>query len=262
MLPADLASELAGLALPAWRYCELVGSTNDFALAWGEAGAADGSLVVADEQTAGRGRLDRRWFTPPGAALAFSLVLRPNPAELTCVARFSPLGALAVQQALAVNLNLPAEIKWPNDVLVGRRKVCGILAESTWQGETLTALVLGIGVNITPAAVPPADQLLFPAGCIETALGKPVPRGRCCVKFWKHCWNGGRRYAQTASWQPGRSGWPLKASGLQFQVDLQRHAAAFCWELTHRVTCACKRPTAANSMYRRAIYRCARFSVV
>jgi BirA family biotin operon repressor/biotin-[acetyl-CoA-carboxylase] ligase len=176
MLPADLASELAGLALPAWRYCESVGSTNDFALAWGEAGAADGSLVVADEQTAGRGRLDRRWFTPPGAALAFSLVLRPNPAELTCVARFSPLGALAVQQALAVNLNLPAEIKWPNDVLVGRRKVCGILAESTWQGETLTALVLGIGVNITPAAVPPADQLLFPAGCIETALGKPVPR--------------------------------------------------------------------------------------
>jgi BirA family biotin operon repressor/biotin-[acetyl-CoA-carboxylase] ligase len=176
MLPAPLHSILTGLPLGGLRYFDSIGSTNDEALAWARAGAPDFSLVVADTQTAGRGRIQRRWVTNPGAALAFSLVLWPAPQECQCLPRFSPLGAVAVRQALAVVFGLPAEIKWPNDVLLGRRKVAGVLAEMAWEGPTLPALVLGIGVNIAPSAVPPPAGLNFPATCVEIVLGQPVDR--------------------------------------------------------------------------------------
>src|SRR5664279_6508775 len=118
VLTAPLQSILTGLPLGGLRYFDSIGSTNDDALAWARAGAPDFSLVVADAQTAGRGRLLRRWITNPGSALAFSLVLRPSTQESECLPRFSPLGAVAVRQALADLFGLPAEIKWPNDVLL------------------------------------------------------------------------------------------------------------------------------------------------
>ena len=92
--------------------------------------------MIADQQTKGRGRLGRSWVTNPGAALAFSIILRPTAEEIDHLGLFSPLAGLAVCLALQ-NLHLPAEIKWPNDVLLARRKTCGILAESVWQGEQL-----------------------------------------------------------------------------------------------------------------------------
>jgi BirA family biotin operon repressor/biotin-[acetyl-CoA-carboxylase] ligase len=162
--------------LGGWRYFDSIGSTNDEALAWAVQGAPDFALVVADTQTAGRGRLQRRWVTHLGAALAFSLVLRPSPVECEYLARFSPLGAVAVRQVLVDRFGLAAEIKWPNDVLLGGLKTAGVLAETVWVVSTLQALVLGIGVNISPAAVPPAAELIFPATCIEAALGQSVDR--------------------------------------------------------------------------------------
>ena len=164
----SLRKTLSEIPLGGLRYFRQTGSTNDVALAWAAAGAPDLALVCAEEQTAGRGRGDRRWFTPPGAALAFSLVLRPRPGEQT-VPLFSALGALAVCTALEA-LGLQPEIKWPNDVLLNRRKVCGILAESVWTGERVDSIVLGIGVNIKAEAVPPPDQLNFPATYLEVEL--------------------------------------------------------------------------------------------
>ncbi len=172
---STIRARLADLPIPALRCFASTGSTNDEALAWAEAGAPDGALVVADEQTRGRGRLERRWITRPGAALAFSLVFRPGLDESPAAGLFSPLGALAVSEALS-ELGLPAQIKWPNDVLVGGRKVCGILAESVWQDQRLQAVVLGIGVNVSPASVPPAEQLNFPATSLEAELGREVDR--------------------------------------------------------------------------------------
>ena len=171
-----LQASLDGLPLGDWRYFDSLGSTNDAALKWADEGAPDFALVVADTQTAGRGRLQRRWVTNPGAGLAFSLVLRPSPGESEHLERFSPLGAIAVRQALADRFGLAAEIKWPNDVLLARRKVAGVLTETAWLAATLHALVLGIGVNIRPAALPPPDELIFPATCVETELGKEVVR--------------------------------------------------------------------------------------
>ena len=170
-----LLANLAGLPIPTVRWLETTGSTNDDAAAWAAAGAPDGALVAADRQDGGRGRLGRKWTTRAGAALAFSLVLRLNPGEAGRLSLFSPLGALAVADALE-ELGLSPAVKWPNDVLLGRRKVCGILAEAAWLGEEFQALVVGIGVNIAPSSVPPAEELLFPAACVEEFTGRAVDR--------------------------------------------------------------------------------------
>jgi BirA family transcriptional regulator, biotin operon repressor / biotin---[acetyl-CoA-carboxylase] ligase len=163
---------LSNIPLGGLRYLEQTSSTNDVALAWAAAGAPDLALVYAEEQTAGRGRGGHSWFTPPGAALAFSMVIRPLPAEKESTPLFSALGALAVCEVLAAQ-GLHPEIKWPNDVLLNRQKVCGVLAESVWTGEKVDSLVLGVGLNVKPAAVPPPEQLNFPATCLEAELPPP-----------------------------------------------------------------------------------------
>jgi BirA family biotin operon repressor/biotin-[acetyl-CoA-carboxylase] ligase len=171
----DLQKTLSGLPLGEIRYFDSIGSTNDEALAWAAQGARDLSIVIADEQTAGRGRLKRKWFTPKGTALAFSLILRPSTAESAHPAQTVGLGALALASA-CLKLGLHAQIKWPNDVLLDRKKTAGILVESVWTGDALDALVLGLGVNVLAASVPPADQVLFPATSLESELGYSIDR--------------------------------------------------------------------------------------
>lgn len=174
-LPPSLANALKNVPLAGVHFYTSVGSTNAEAAAAADAGAPDLSLFTADEQTAGRGRLDRRWVTNPGSALAFSLLLRPSAGESALAGFFSPWGAVALCEALEA-LDLDPGIKWPNDVLLNRRKVCGILPESSFQGGQLEYVVIGMGVNITPASVPPAETLRYPAACIEEALGRPADR--------------------------------------------------------------------------------------
>lgn len=171
-----LTACLQGIPLGGQRYFETVGSTNDIALAWANTGAPDLALVAADRQTSGRGRLGRQWVTRAGAALAFSLIIRPTAAEKTHPWAFSALGALAVQQALETSCGLNASIKWPNDILLDRRKVAGILVENSWLGAELEAVVVGIGINISPGAVPPPEEVLFPAASVEGSLGRSADR--------------------------------------------------------------------------------------
>lgn len=176
MSEKEVFEALRGLPLAAvWFYPE-TGSTNQDALDWAAQGAPDLALIVADHQTAGRGRLGRHWFTPPGAALAFSLILRPPAPQPEILPLYSPLGALAVAFALEQGYGLQPQIKWPNDVLLNNRKVCGVLAEALWQGDGLQAVVLGIGINVAPSSVPPDDQILFPATCVEEVTGKSIHR--------------------------------------------------------------------------------------
>src|SRR5512136_580176 len=98
-----LRKTLSNIPLGGLRYFEQTGSTNDMALAWAADGAPDLAMVYAEQQTAGRGRGSRRWFTPAGAALAFSLIIRPYPVEEQSIPLFSALGALAVCEALAAH---------------------------------------------------------------------------------------------------------------------------------------------------------------
>lgn len=173
----EVTRALAGLPVGEIHYFASIGSTNDYAAERVRRQPPDVSLVVADEQTAGRGRAGRRWFTPRGAALAISAILRPRPG-LEIPAAGNALGALAVCDALAAGFGLQAEIKWPNDVLLGGLKVAGVLPESFWLGERLQAVVLGIGVNVAAGSAPPPEQVSFPAGCVEAAAGGPVDRVR------------------------------------------------------------------------------------
>ena len=176
MQEEGLKSYLTGLLLGAWRYFDTTGSTNDVALTWAQTGAPDMALVVADSQSAGRGRFQRHWVTNPGAALAFSLVLRPTSVELQYLSHFAALGALAIWQTLAKEWDLAVQIKWPNDILLNQKKAAGILIENTWLGDQLQGLVMGVGLNISPQSVPPPDQLMYPATCLESVLGYAVNR--------------------------------------------------------------------------------------
>lgn len=166
----ELESVLANLNLGAIRFFDSIGSTNDEAMAWVKKGAGDLSLVVADEQTMGRGRLDRPWFTPPRTALAFSLILRPSYTEKPLLPRMVGLAALALADVLQT-LDLTPQIKWPNDILLNGRKLAGILIEATWFEEEVQTIVIGMGVNIAKAAVPTTDILGFPATSLENVLG-------------------------------------------------------------------------------------------
>ncbi|MBK9923760.1 MAG: biotin--[acetyl-CoA-carboxylase] ligase [Anaerolineales bacterium] len=166
----ELESVLSNLNLSAIHYFDSVGSTNDEALALARKGAKDLTLVVADEQTMGRGRLDRPWFTPPQTALAFSLVLRPTYAEKKLLSRTVGLAALALSDVLQT-LNLNSQIKWPNDVLLNGRKLAGILIEAVWFEDEVVSLVIGMGVNVSKGSVPATDILGFPAISLESLLG-------------------------------------------------------------------------------------------
>ena len=175
MNQSELRRVLSKLPLGGIRYFDSIGSTNNEALAWATSGARDLSVVIADEQTAGRGRLDRKWFTPKGTALAFSLILRPLSEEKPYLTRIVGLAALAVADSLRTR-GLVSQIKWPNDVLLNGRKVAGILVESVWSGEEVDCLVIGIGLNVLRGAVPSPELLLFPATSLEQSLGPAVER--------------------------------------------------------------------------------------
>lgn len=152
-------------------------STNLEAMKRAADGAPEGLVVVADEQTAGRGRLGRHWSSPKGAGLYFSVVLRPQ-----ANARTWPLitfaAAVAVHDALFRCCNLRTDIKWPNDIIVNGRKLCGILAETVESGAR-ASIVLGIGVNLTLTAFPP--ELSETATSIQSATGA-VPNAEIVLR--------------------------------------------------------------------------------
>lgn len=129
-------------------------------------GAAEGLCVVASEQTAGRGRLQRQWISPKGSGLYFSIVLRPR-IHQSSWPLITLAAALAVHDALLETYSLKTDIKWPNDILSNNRKLCGILAETvdTTQGR---ALVLGIGINLTSSALPPEVHEIATSVQLET----------------------------------------------------------------------------------------------
>ena len=126
---------------------------------------SEGALVVTDHQTAGRGRLGRSWEAPPGAALLFSLLLRPPPERQ--VPELSLVAGIAVADTLERELGLSIQLKWPNDVMLRRKKVAGCLAEARDE-----AVVLGIGVNVNQTR----EQLPEGAGSLRTLTGREWDR--------------------------------------------------------------------------------------
>jgi len=165
---------LVDLPLGLIRYFDRIDSTNLEASRLSSNGAPDLSLVVADEQTAGRGRAGRQWLSPPGMGLSFSLISRSiGQVQLISgqeIARFTALGAVAVCGVLQDKYGIDALIKWPNDVLIDENKVAGILAEAHWMDDRPETIVIGVGVNVSPGSVPPDNSISYPATCVEDHL--------------------------------------------------------------------------------------------
>ena len=124
-----------------------VDSTNRVALEWGAQKMAEGHAIFAEEQTAGRGRRGRRWVSPKGQGLYFSVFLKPD-LEIQEVSKVTLAAAVAVAEALKTQMGIPTEIRWPNDVLVKGRKICGILTEINAEADQIQFAVLGVGINV------------------------------------------------------------------------------------------------------------------
>jgi BirA family biotin operon repressor/biotin-[acetyl-CoA-carboxylase] ligase len=165
---------VGGLGQPLHCF-ETIGSTNDFAKELAVKGAPHGTLVVADEQTAGRGRGERRWLTSKGGGLALSLILRPDGSEGETIGGVGCLASLAVCEALQ-EIGIRGEIKWPNDVLIAGRKVAGVLVEVAWEGKELSWIVVGLGVNVRPDSIPPVGEIEYPATSVEAELEHELDR--------------------------------------------------------------------------------------
>ena len=143
-------------------------STNLEAARRASEGAREGLCVIAGEQTAGRGRLQRQWVSPKDAGLYFSVVLRPQ-FEQSAWTLLTLMAAVAVHDALKEACHLETDIKWPNDILANDKKLCGILAE-TVETPLGRAVVVGIGINLTKQSFPKELELV--ATSVETATGR------------------------------------------------------------------------------------------
>jgi BirA family biotin operon repressor/biotin-[acetyl-CoA-carboxylase] ligase len=186
--PPDLAAALAGAAdrlgpFARLQYFSDVSSTNDVALALAASGAPEGTSVLADLQREGRGRRGRTWLSPPGAGIYLTVVMRPgrDPAALSLV---TLAAGVAAARAVHAATGLGVELKWPNDLVIGRpwRKLGGVLCEAAGvAGEALDAVVVGIGINVQPAAYPP--DIAPRAASLEGELSRPVDRPLLVVEL-------------------------------------------------------------------------------
>ena len=152
-----------------------VDSTNDTARRLAEAGAAEGTVVVAEEQTGGRGRLGRTWLSRKGKDILLSLVLRPHvdPAQAPGL---NLVVGLAAGQAIGEVAGIPTDLKWPNDVLTPGGKCCGVLTEMIADPGKIQFVIVGIGINVNGTSLPGA--IAGQASTLEQAADGPVPRPR------------------------------------------------------------------------------------
>jgi BirA family biotin operon repressor/biotin-[acetyl-CoA-carboxylase] ligase len=176
-------------------YFPITSSTNDRAADLALAGAHEGAWVIADEQSAGRGRRGRAWASPPGAGLYLSVVFRPHRDQRAdATALLTLMAGVAAARGVRAASGLPPTLKWPNDLVIEPggasgasgastsrfRKLAGILAEASATGGELQFIILGIGINLTPAAYPP--DVAARATSIEGELNRPADRALVLVE--------------------------------------------------------------------------------
>ena len=153
-------------------YYPVTSSTMDVAKQAVKEGAVEGTIVLADHQTTGRGRFGRNWWEPPNSSILLSIILHPRLEQLR---HLNMVATLAVAQSIEKVTNLEPVIKWPNDVLIAGKKVCGILVESEVEEEKVNFAVIGIGlnVNLDPSSNP---EIAETATSLSEELGQEVSR--------------------------------------------------------------------------------------
>lgn len=153
---------------------EEITSSNDYAAEATKKGADDGLVIWALRQTKGRGQKNRAWESQPQSSLTFSVLFRLKPEEYAVLGRFTALGALAVARALKSLAGVEALVKWPNDVLLNGRKICGVLAEADVQAGAAGSVVVGVGINLLPGAFDTSSAMNFPASDVFTETSVKV----------------------------------------------------------------------------------------
>ena len=178
MLRSGLYTAVIGRSV---RFYQSTGSTMDDAAQWAGAGAEEGAVVVAETQSASRGRLGRRWVSDEGN-LYFSVLFRP---EADALPLLSPLAGVAVARSIRQVAGLHPFIKWPNDIMIDGRKVAGILAESALSGSQIQHAVVGIGVNVA-LDVSADPEIAATAISLNLATGSEVDRAELLRRILQH----------------------------------------------------------------------------
>jgi BirA family transcriptional regulator, biotin operon repressor / biotin---[acetyl-CoA-carboxylase] ligase len=158
-------------------------STNTVAMRLGESGEPHGTVVVAEEQTAGRGRAGRSWTSEKSAGIYCSILLRP-PIPPAHAPLLTLLAGLAARDAATEDLDMLPDIRWPNDVLVGGRKFCGVLTEMHAEPDRVHYAVVGIGINVNQTKMP--DQLADAATSLRIETGKAHSRLELLIRLLRH----------------------------------------------------------------------------
>jgi BirA family biotin operon repressor/biotin-[acetyl-CoA-carboxylase] ligase len=206
-------------------YMDQVGSTNDVAKDLASQGAPEGTIVIAEEQTAGRGRMDRRWIAPPGSSILCSILFRPDlsPDQAN---RLTMLCSMAAADAVEQVAELPVAIKWPNDLIVASGdtqhpsetwgKLAGILTETGMTGAGLDFAVVGIGINVN---VPPEElpDLAPDATSLLAETGRETDRSALLVALLESV---ELRYEQLRSGQSPREEWSARLATLGQRIHV------------------------------------------
>ena len=180
-------------------YYPTIGSTNDRALDLAAAGEPEGALVLAEEQTGGRGRRERAWHSKARLGIYASIVLRPMVAAPRAPL-FTFTAAVAIAAALREVSGLAATIKWPNDVVIGRRKIAGILAETRGSEPTIRDMVLGLGINVNHGGEDFTPEILERATSVRVETGGSADRAALLASVLEGL---ERRYARLLGGQAG-----------------------------------------------------------
>jgi len=190
-----------------YQYLQTTASTNADARALAVAGAPHGSLVVAETQTAGRGRHDRPWLSPPGQGIYATLLLRPSGLPAAQSPLLTLLAAVAAAEAITRTIpGLKPSIKWPNDILIGGRKVAGILAEMADGTAAAPCILLGIGINVNTPLDRLPERPIYPATSLALEAGHAVSRAALLaawlqrVEHWLERLGNGQHEALLSRW--------------------------------------------------------------
>ncbi len=175
----NLKTKLLGKEVLCYR---TIGSTNNLAFRLAESGAEEGTLIVADEQTKGRGRMGRSWYSPPKLGLWQSLILRPDIPPFKAPG-LSICAGLALAQAIVELTGMDAKIKWPNDCYLNGRKVGGVLLELSAEIDRINFVIAGIGVNVNHQLSDIPKNLSSIATSLRIEVGKEVPRVKLLSSF-------------------------------------------------------------------------------
>ncbi len=179
----SIEKALQNIAIQKIDYFKQIGSTNDAANQWLSSGGQGIYLCVADEQLKGRGRDGRKWQSPPNSALAFSLAFSKDHLPQIKPPLITGLTSVAISKTLENIFKLEPKIKWPNDILVDRKKIGGILTEANWQGDEFQSLIVGIGINVASSSIAEEAHFRFPATYIETETKISMKRVELLASF-------------------------------------------------------------------------------